>query len=457
MTADEKKMKRSALMLVDDDAGVLSSLRRLFLDEGYSVVLATGAVEALALLDTEQVAVMLTDLRMPTISGIELLRKVKAKSPHIVRMVLSARADLDSLLKAINDGEVFRFLAKPWNELELKSEVKQAFDHYHVCAENRRLTEVVIRQNQDLKQWNENLAREVEKQTSSIREKNDELERLNRQLEGNLVDTIKTFATLLGMRDPETCSHSRRVTQASRFIAARLGVSGGELRTIEIAAMLHDIGKIGVPDSILKKSTNLLSRMEREILQRHPVLGQDCVCSIGRLCDAGELIRHHHENFAGGGYPDRISGEKIPLGARIIAVADAYDRYVHSRSAVQPGQNDALKFLRARAGSMFDPAVVNALAPYMEEDEKKSSGSVETAIPISELREGMVLSKDIVTGSGILLIANGETLTQVYVEKIKNYARIDPSMSKAYIVQQGDAPHDEPGSDTCALEVGQHG
>lgn len=446
-----------SLLCVDDEVNVRLSLQRIFEADGYHVLLASDGKEALSVFEREEVAVLLTDLKMPGMDGLELLKHVKHRSPDTVRMILTARADLDSTIGAINDLEVFRFIVKPWSA-DLKVSVRQAFHHYKVCAENRELTELTMKQNQALKEWTEKLALEVKRQTQSITKKNEELERLYRQLEGNFVDTIKTFSALLDMRDAETCSHSRRVTQASRFIAKQLGITGEELRTIEIAAMLHDVGKIGIPDTILKKPPKMLSRMEKEILQRHPVLGQNCVHSITRLSDAGVLIRHHHEHFGGGGYPDRISGEAIPLGSRIIAAADAFDRCLHPQATSQElHPRDGLKLLRSQAGSLFDPKVVNALAPYADEKSKKASGSVEISIPIKELKEGMVLAKNIITAGGILLIARGETLSQVYVEKIKNYARIDPSMSTAYIYQKEETPDHGPEEKKPLLEVGKNG
>ncbi|MBI5115627.1 response regulator [Candidatus Poribacteria bacterium] len=447
-----------ALMCVDDEANVLSSLLRVFDGEGYRVLLASNGEDALSVLERQEVAIVLTDLNMPGMSGIELLKHVKTKSPLAVRMMLTAEADLEAAMQAINYGEVFRFIVKPWCEPELKNAVAQAFNLYHVCAENQRLTELTLEQNKLLEDWNSRLKEEVKKQTASILDKNQELEGLYRQLEGNFVDTIKTFAALLDMHDPETCSHSRRVTRASRFIADKLGIEGEELRTLEIAAMLHDVGKIGIPDTILRKPPYALTRIEKEILQKHPVLGENCVQSITRLCDAGRLIRHHHEHFAGGGYPDRISGEVIPLGSRIIAVADAFDRELHPQGqGHEVSVREALKQMRSQTGSLFDPRVVNALIPFVYEESNKANGSVEVGIPISSLKVGMVLTRNVVTGSGILLIAKGETLTPVYVERIKNYARIDPSMAKLYIYQRMNNADDGPEGDNVLLEVEKDG
>ncbi|MBI4831942.1 MAG: HD domain-containing protein [Candidatus Lindowbacteria bacterium] len=304
----------------------------------------------------------------------------KGASGEAALMLVDDEANILSALLRVFDGEGYRIF------------------HYRVCVENQRLTELTLDQNKTLKHWNSKLEEEVKRQTSSIVEKKQELELLYRQLEANFVDTIKTFSVLIDMHDPETCSHSRRVTQASRFMAKQLGIASEALRTVEIAAMLHDVGKIGIPDTILKKPDYALSRVEREILQRHPLLGEKCVQSITSLCDAGTLIRRHHENFGGGGYPDRILGEAIPLGARIIAVADAFDRQLHPQGqAREVNPKDVLKQMRSQAGSLFDPRVINALIPYIEEESKKAATSVEVAIPINNLKVGMALTRDVVT------------------------------------------------------------
>ncbi len=445
-------------MLVDDEANILSALLRVFDGEGYRILLASDGDDALSVLDRNEVAVVLADLNMPGMSGIELLTRVKTRCPRAVRMMLTAQGDLDSAMKAINYSEVFRFISKPWIDADLKNAVTQAFNHYRVCVENQRRTELTLDQNKTLKHWNSKLEEEVKRQTSSIVEKKQELELLYRQLEANFVDTIKTFSVLIDMHDPETCSHSRRVTQASRFMAKQLGIASEALRTVEIAAMLHDVGKIGIPDTILKKPDYALSRVEREILQRHPLLGEKCVQSITSLCDAGTLIRRHHENFGGGGYPDRILGEAIPLGARIIAVADAFDRQLHPQGqAREVNPKDVLKQMRSQAGSLFDPRVINALIPYIEEESKKAATSVEVAIPINNLKVGMALTRDVVTGNGILLIARGESRTTVYVERRRNCARIDPAVMKAYIFQQSNGRGDNPRTEKTLLEVDKDG
>jgi putative nucleotidyltransferase with HDIG domain len=251
------------------------------------------------------------------------------------------------------------------------------------------------------------------------------LNRSNRFLETNLLEMIKTFAGLLEKRDEFVGSHSKRVAAACRAICQKLGLRDTVRKDIETGALLHDIGKIGIPDPILLKSNNFfqmsrLTEEEKKLVRLHPVIGQEAVEMIDILNPVSLIIRHHHELFNGTGYPDQLSGYNIPLGSRIISVVDAYDKVVYSIETKrrEAARRVILTHLIKNSGILYDPDVVDMFIAYIQEQAKLISMKKERSIPLGDLKPGMVLSRDLSTWGGMLLISQNEIVSN------SDYSRI---------------------------------
>jgi len=430
-------MDTHRLLFVDDEEHILSALRRLFRKEPWEILTATSGEEGLRVLEANQVSLVVSDQRMPGMTGVEFLSQVRRRWPDTLRIILTGYADMQAALAAINQGQVYRFVSKPWSDEELRLAVKQGLEQYELVAENRRLHQLTRAQNAELRKLNETLEQKVAERTEEIVRKNVELDRLNVQLEQSFVDSIKVFSGLIEQRDPFLGGHSKRVAAGSKLIGKRIGLSPKELMDLEIAALLHDIGKIGIRDDILRKDVREMSSAELEMFKRHPVLGQVAIQTIPRLQAAGVMIRHHHERYDGQGYPDGLQGEDIPFGARMIAAVNAYDIYVHRTSGAQLGTADrfnrAIARLRDNRGTEFDPQVVDHFLDYLALERARAGTRREKKISVYELREGMVLARDLYTPSGLLLVAKGEVVEASYIEKIKNYNRVNPIQDGVYI------------------------
>lgn len=406
--------ERVKVLFVDDEENVLSALRRMCLDEDFDVSLAASGDAGLEVLRNDpSVGVIVTDHRMPGMSGSEFLARAREIAPSAVRIVLTGYADLAAAVDAINRGGAHRYIAKPWNDDDLVQTLRDAVARYRLESENRRLAGVVARQNEELKVWNAELERRVLAQTETIRGQNEELTALNARLRGAFEATLCTFSALIELRDRRVRDHSQGVACASEASARALGLREPEIAQIRAAALLHDIGKIGVPDVLLLKSYDEMSAQERREYEAHPVRGQTALESVDELSEAGGLVRHHHERFDGGGYPDGLAGTRIPLGARIIALADFLDR----SAAALCGDNAvefALEAARKAAGTRFDPALFPCAARAMGEvlaSRLPGRGAVEKALRPADLREGMVLSRDVRSGTGVLVLRAGTPWT----------------------------------------------
>ncbi len=332
------------ILLVDDDPLILQALSRILRAEGYEVVAHPDPAVAVT---ESNFTVVITDFMMPQMNGIELLSNLRATNPNAVRILLTAASDFKVASDAVNRGEVFRLLGKPWTLSELTSCVKQAVAHYHLVTENERLHREIAQSNEALTEINRNLERRV-------------IERTNALLDG--------LISALDYRDTETQWHSRRVSLYSRRIAEACGVTGQELDVIEQGALLHDIGKIGVRDSILLKPGKLTPEEWVE-MRMHPDFGYRMLTKMPFLHDSALIVYQHQERWDGKGYPQGLQGEQIVLGARVFSVADTMDAICSDRP-YRKGRPLAVakeEILRC-SGTQFDPNVVEAYMSVPDEE-----------------------------------------------------------------------------------------
>jgi putative nucleotidyltransferase with HDIG domain len=313
------------IMVVDDEPANLRLLERLFRRD-YQVVTASSGAEALRLLEQHDVALLITDQRMPGMTGIELLGHAAALRPHMVRIILTGYTDVEALVEAINCGQVYRYLTKPWNNEDLRLTAARALEHYEANRGQHELTRVN--------------------------------ERLNARLGEMARAFVRTVADALEAKDEYIHGHSRRVGGYAAAVGRRMGFDGQALEQLSLAALLHDIGKIGTPDHVLLKPGPLTDE-ERVMVRFHSERGARMLSGVPGMEEVAETVRHHHESYDGTGYPEGLAGEMIPLASRIIHVADAYDAMTSPRPFREAiGHEAALRRLDLQAGAQFDPAVV---------------------------------------------------------------------------------------------------
>lgn len=425
------------ILVVDDEENILRAIRRLLMDENLEVLTATSGEEALSILKSDQdVGLIVSDQRMPGLTGVDFLEKARKIVPDTIRIVLTGYADVNAAIDAINRGGAYRYVAKPWKDDELVQIIREAAQRFFLVKENKRLSGIMKRQNEELQNWNSKLEYFVKKQTGEIQKNNEELQTLNKRLKKNFQNSILAFSGLIELRDSGVRNHSRTVAEVSSKVAASLGLPDGEIATITVASLLHDIGKIGIPDVLLQKDFDDMSSEELEEYMLHPVRGQAAIDSIEDLREAGILIRHHHESYNGKGFPDKLKGDNIPLGSRIIAIADAVDKAIgklYGDNAIQV----ALKSVKEDIGGSFDPGLYKSIKAAVEEIYDKvlvKTDVVELELHPNNLRTGMVISRDVHSGTGLLLLSKGLRLNEKNIEAIKRYYKIDPSRNGVFVM-----------------------
>jgi response regulator RpfG family c-di-GMP phosphodiesterase len=343
-------LERARLLVVDDERPILHALQRTFEAAGYEVTACIDPMLALEELQRQSYQVLSADYMMPGMTGAEFLARAKAIQPDSIRILITAAHDFSAAVDAVNNGEIFRILSKPWNRTELLGTVQQAFDTYRLREKNRQLNDLVQKQNSELAELNRGLERLVQERTA------------------NLLDGM---VAVLDYRDTETQWHSRRVSRYTCRLAAQIGITDPPLlRTIEMGSLLHDIGKIGVRDAVLLKPGKLEPEEWVE-MREHPHLGWALLQRIEFLRDASNIVLQHQERYDGTGYPGRVKGEAIVLGARLFAVADTYDAITSDRPYRKAQSHEAAATeIQRVAGTQLDPAIVEAFCQVPTQDWK---------------------------------------------------------------------------------------
>ncbi|MBE2260933.1 MAG: response regulator, partial [Rhodobacteraceae bacterium] len=233
------------LLLVDDEPSILSALRRLFRPCGYRILTAEGGAAGLDLLARENVDLVISDMRMPEMDGAQFLERVRAEWPRAVRILLTGYADMTATVNAINKGEIYRYIAKPWDDHDIVLIVRDALERQQLQGENSRLLALTQSQNDELKALNSDLEARVRARTAEIEQVNGFLNIANDTLKQSFLVSIKIFSTLLELRDGSVGGHARRVADLARKLAIKLKLDAKTQQNIFIAGLLHDIGKIG--------------------------------------------------------------------------------------------------------------------------------------------------------------------------------------------------------------------
>jgi len=313
---------QETILFVDDNNFTLQVLGDLFAGSPFRVLTAGSAADALDIIRREEIAVVISDNIMPTTNGLEFLSSLKTYSPATVKILMSAYADLDSALAAINRSEVFRYIVKPWQDDDIKATVNDALRRYRLIQTMRREDESVLR---------------------------------------SLAQTIE-------LKDPSTSGHCDRVAIYALLLAEALELPKDFQREIKYGSWLHDCGKIGIAEEILN-GRGRLTADEFETMKQHSQWGAEVAAKANLSTVTRNIIHYHHEHFDGSGYPAGLAGEAIPLEARLVAVADVFDALVTDRPyRSRYDCSEALEILSSLGGINLDPALVALFIATVSQD-----------------------------------------------------------------------------------------
>jgi cyclic di-GMP phosphodiesterase len=327
------------LLVVDDEEAIRNALRKFLAQQGYEVATAASGEEALEILQRQRITGILLDVNMPGISGVELVPQIMELEPTVAILMLTAVNDATSAALCMQRG-AFDYLIKPIDLGHLGRAIHHALQRRHTQLEG-----------QQINQW---LKDEVAARVAERRVEQANQERIS-------VATLEALVNALEAKDPYLRGHSARVADLSAMVAAQVGCTDEQIETVRTGGRLHDIGKIGIREEILNKQ-GPLTEEEYNHVKQHVTVGSQILSPLVHLGDVIGFVRSHHERWDGTGYPDRLKGEAIPLGARIIGAVEIYDALTTARPYQERMDPQVgVDRMRGLVGTMIDPAVHQAL------------------------------------------------------------------------------------------------
>ena len=404
-----------SLLIVDDEAIVLGALKETLEREKYQVVATTSARKALEILREREFAVIISDQRMPEMMGLDFLIESKKIRPLCSRILITAVLSLPTIVDAINKGEIFRFVAKPWLREELTATVKNAINRYELIVQNERLTAEGQRLNQQLTIANAALGEQVK----TLEKQKIDLDKANRELATSYEHSLDLCFRILATFDPLLAGQAKTLVEIAKKMCDTEHFTDEEKHVLRSAAWLSDLGLIGVPRELLRAFRQYPDRLnERDLntLHSHPIYSQTLASHIDNRPAVGETIRAHHERWDGKGYPDGLSAQSIPWTARCLAVAVWF---------VECGlpKDQAIEAIMAESGRALDPEAVRL---FLKVTHLIQLPRQVKEILLEELEAGMTLANGLYSPHGLLLVSEGQTLSPAMITKIRNHNLIDP-------------------------------
>ncbi|EJM02960.1 response regulator containing a CheY-like receiver domain and an HD-GYP domain [Pseudomonas sp. GM102] len=409
------------LLLVDDEESILNSLRRLLRGQPYEVLLATSGAQALEIMARQPIDLVMSDARMPNMDGSTLLAHIHQRYPDTLRIMLTGYADPTVIIKAINEGQIHRYISKPWHDEEMLLTLRQSLAYQHSERERLRLVQETWDQNEKLKQLNATLEKHVAARTSELQQTADMLDLAYEELKHSYVTGTEVFSLLANLRLPPAKQTNRQIIELVRVHCKLHGLDEGSSRDLTMAAALYNIGKLSWTDSMMSTPSDLLHHNDRERYRGYPKQSESLLMTLDPMKDAARLILHHQERWDGSGFPDRLKGEAIPFGSRLLKLA--VDFIELQRGLIlerQMNSDEALVYIRQYAGRLYDPELVEdfiqVCATYLS-DVTLADPTVKV-LTTRDLVAGMILARNLNADNGMLLLNAGKVLNGPLVEKL---------------------------------------
>jgi len=424
------------VLLVDDEESILNSLRRLLRSQGYELFLADSGARALEIMAEQPIDLVISDARMPNMDGATLLARIHELYPACLRILLTGYADLDMIAKAINEGRIYRYLSKPWNDEELLMTLTQGLAFQHSERERQRLQVLVREQNRQLQSLNSTLEKRVIARTSEVQQTADMLDLAYEELKRSYAVTAEVFSRMVEWRLPKDKQTNRAIIDLVKIYCKVHVMNEAASRDLAMAAALHNIGKMSWTDSMMGAPADLLHHTDRERYRGYPKQSESLLMTLEPMQDAARLILHHQERWDGTGFPDHLKGEGIPLGSRVLKLA--VDFIELQRGLIlerQMNSDEALLFIRKYAGKLYDPGLVEdfvkVCAEYLS-DVTLGDPSVKV-LSTRELVAGMSLARNLNADNGMLLLNAGKLLSAALVEKLIAFESMEGAKYSVFV------------------------
>lgn len=412
---------KQTILLVDDEKPILSSLQRLFRTLECEIVTAESGEQAKQLLQTIEPDIVISDVRMPGMDGVELLSWVADKYPDAERFLLTGYADMEATVAAINSGRISHYFEKPWDDDYLLKMIDNALVSIDLKKHNVSLNNTIKDQNAQLLSVNETLEKTIEERMQDIKQANIRLEIKTRQLADSYNNFVELFVRLIEARLGDRYTESVSTSALAVNLGKTLGLEELDLQALHYASRLRYIGLLELDDEILDVPSRSMTELQKKKFQQHPAIAHSILSIQPPLSKAANIVLCYQECLDGSGFPQGLMASDIELSARILGVASDYSALCSGAFYEEPYTEEmALDYIVARKDLTYSADVVDALM-YMVEADAHIRG--ESRLLSDELTHHMILSSDLLNNNGALLLAKGSVITELTLEKIREMER----------------------------------
>ncbi|MAK56803.1 MAG: two-component system response regulator [Pusillimonas sp.] len=429
----------ATVLIVDDEPNVINSLKRALREQPFKLLGATSGKSALLLLEEEGADLVICDVRMPEMDGPTLLREIESRWPDCMRILLTGYEDIEQTIRAINEGRIFRYISKPWDDRLLLLAIKQALAHQHIERDRNRLQLLTQEQNVALQQANSELESRVQARTAELMRAADMLSAANENLKQAYVTATEVFSALLSQRLPRSRQTNKEVIELMRAFCRSQEYSQQFTDDLSMAAALYNLGKLTWNDALIALPPESMERVQRENYKQYPTTGERLLIALEPAHDAALIIRHHQERWDGAGFPDGLVGTAIPLGARILKlVVDFVEMQMGMVFARKVPLEEMIEKMPKYAGRLYDPELCAAfieLVKRLEEEKEALSDDVITH-NTSTLRPNMVIARSLHAQNGMLLLKEGTVITERLINKLKDFEDNEETQYVVHVLQE---------------------
>jgi len=429
----DTEVTKPHILCVDDEEHILSSLKRSLRREA-EVFTASSGEQALEILKNQRVDLLITDMRMPSMTGAQLLHEVNQLGLNPARILLTGYSDVELLQQAINEGRLDRYIRKPWENNELIAAVNQELHRRNLELRNLELTEELKLKNDVLNELNKNLEAKVSERTLELRASNAQLEASLAELKQSQKATARIFYNLLSLSGQLGGNQAILTGKLCTLIANRRNLDKESSGQIRLAGILGDLGLLCMDSQLRTAPWYELNSEQRQLYLTHPSFAVEAMAPATHLNEAATAIKYQFERYDGKGVPERLVADEIPIAARILSLSRDYIRTLHG--VLQKGRLSsfsAFKEIEKAAGHLYDPELVEILQEVIPQLNEEVVEKDERILSTSKLKPGMVLSRDLFNARSILLLPNGKRLTPTIIERLQKIEDADNSFLDVYV------------------------